>query len=305
MPEQAVNILHVEDDDMDAELMRDALCDSGNSKNFSIIHVSSLRIALDEMKKNKYDAILLDLNLSDIRGMDNVIAIKEENPDIPVIVLSGDDNDNVALEAIDNGAQEYVMKGHCNGKIIRLAIHSSIRRKQVERTLFKQANYDTITGLPNRNLFQNYLERALEKADRWKRTETVMFIDLDNFKEVNDKYGHEAGNQLLKEAAIRMSATLRSSDLIARYGGDEFTVLLDDDSRDAKSAAGQAATKLLYAFHEPFEYEGNNIDFSASIGITIYNNGGQDYITVLKSADKAMYEAKSAGGHQFRFAPFM
>jgi len=298
-----VKLLHVEDDAVDALLVEEFLYQSANQNNFDIVHVDSLKNALTEIRDNGYDAILLDLDLKDISGIDNVRAIKEQNPDLPVVVLSGLDNDSAALEAIDQGAQEYIVKGHCNGKLIRLAIHSSIRHKAVERQLFKQANYDDVTGLPNRRLFKDYIGRALSKAKRWERNEIVMFVDIDNFKEVNDTYGHDAGNALLCEVAVRMTDALRASDIIARYGGDEFTILLDDRSEDFRSAAGAAATKLLYAFNDPFLYDGHAIEFSASIGIAAYPDSGEGCKELVKNADKAMYQAKEAGGGQFRFAP--
>ena len=303
MSQAAIKILYIEDDLTDAELMQEILHSGvGKSNQYNVVHVESLKAALNQIASQGFDAVLLDLNLKDISGMDNILAIKEENPDLPVIVLSGVDSDAIALDAIDHGAQEYVMKGHCDGKIIRLAIQSSIKRKAVERRLFKQANYDPLTGLPNRTMFQDYVEKAICKAERWKRHETVMFVDLDYFKKTNDTYGHDAGNAVLKEAAIRMKTVLRESDIVARYGGDEFTILLDDRSDDSRSAAGQAVTKLIYAFHAPFEYEGNSIDMSASIGIATYPASGSDFRSLIKSADKAMYKAKKAGGHQFCFA---
>lgn len=302
MSDKAIKILHVEDDSTDALLMQEILHNEVGLNQFDIVHVDSLKDALKELCHKGYDAVLLDLNLSDVCGVDNVDAIKEENPNIPVIVLSGVDDDRTALQAIDRGAQEYLVKGHCDGKVIRLALHSSIKRKEVERRLFKQANYDDLTGLANRRMFEEYLERTLAKASRWKRDETIMFIDLDNFKQVNDALGHAAGNALLKEVSIRMTSLLRSSDIVARYGGDEFIVLLDQGSSDLLSGARQVATKLVYALNAPFEYAGRQISCSASIGVAFYPDSGKNYIELMRSADQAMYQAKQAGGAQYKIA---
>ncbi len=302
MNHSTLKILHVEDDATDAMLTHEVLRNELGTHQLDVVHVDSLKSALEELRGVGFDAVLLDLNLRDISGLDNVKAIKEQNPDLPVVVLTGVDSDITALEAIESGAQEYLVKGHGDGRVIRLAIYSSIRRKAHERKLYREANYDDVTGLPNRRMFQNYVERALQRAKRWKRNETIAFIDLDHFKRVNDTLGHEAGNAMLREAALRMKNTLRETDIIARYGGDEFVILLDDHSPDVKSVAGQVVTKLLYVFNEPFQYQGHAVEFSASIGVAVYPFAGRTYASLIKSADVAMYQAKKAGGHQFRFA---
>lgn len=303
MIQPAVKLLHVEDDSMDALLMQELLNDTGMNQ-FDVVHVGCLQRALSQLRNSGYDAVLLDLNLPDARGLENVSAIKEQSPDVPVIVLSGMDDDLLALKAVDAGAQEYLVKGHGDGKVIRLAIHSSIKRKALERKLFKMANYDDLTGILNRRHFQDYLELALARARRAGRHEVLMFLDLDNFKQINDTYGHEIGNEVLKEAAERIKRTLRTSDFIARYGGDEFIILLDGSNGDMKYASGGVATKLLYAFAQPFHCRGHFIEFTASIGIACYPESGNDFASLIKSADSAMYEAKRAGGHQFRYALF-
>ena len=295
-------ILHIEDNFADAYLMQEAMLGDTGSVRYDIEHVDTLKDALNSLQSQGYKAVLLDLELSDASGLSNISAIREEQPDLPIVVLSGQDDDAKALQAIEHGAQEYIVKGHSNGKVINLALQSSICRKEVETRLFKQANFDCLTGLPNQRFFIDSLERELAKAKRWQREMVVMFLDLDNFKPINDEHGHDAGNAVLMEAADRMTKTVRKTDLIARYGGDEFIILLDDHSKNIHSIAGQVATKLLTSFDKPFEYNGNILEFSASIGIAIYSGAGDDYTSLIASADKAMYQAKKSGGHSFYFA---
>lgn len=294
-----IKILHVEDDDKDAELVKAILFDSIASGLFDILRVDSLKSALKEIINSHFDAIILDLHLKDISGMDNISAIRSQNPDLPIIVVSGVDNYKEALNAIDHGAQEYVIKSHCDGKILKLAIYSSIKRKAFERKLFKLANYDSLTGLANKKMFQDYVEKSIEKAVRWNHSEILMFMDIDNFKEINDKFGHDAGNMLLKEVSNRMINVLRSTDIASRYGGDEFTILLDDRTYNPLKTAKAVATKIINSFSKEFSYDNDKIKFSASIGISVYPDCGVDYNSLIKFADSAMYEAKRLGGNQY------
>lgn len=297
----SVKILHIEDDDIDAMLVRDVLHSDVGYGQFDIVHVSSLRDALKELNTCSYDTVLLDLNLRDVQGIDSVSVIKEENPDIPVVVISGVDSDSIALNAIDCGAQEYLAKGHCSGRVIRHAIHSSIKRKAVERELFKQANFDELTGLSNRRFFLEYLQRTLDKANRWNRSEVILFLDLDRFKNVNDHHGHEFGNAVLREAAARMIRSLRSCDIIARYGGDEFVILLDSRSDNCQMTAKKIAEKIIARVNKPFDINGTRVQLSSSIGIAIYPTCGLNCEDLIKNADSAMYQSKSAGGGVFSF----
>ncbi len=304
MTKSAVKILHIEDySNNTTPMVEQALNHESTTKQYNIVHVDNLVEALAEMRRTGYDAVLFDLHPGDGRKLEDVKAIQEQNPDLPVVVLSGWEDDAIALEAIDNGAQEYLIKSHSDPKVIQLAIQSSIKRKAIERQLFKQANYDSLTGLANRRQFEDYLERALYRAKRWQSHKALMFIDLDNFKHINDRWGHEAGDLVLKEVAVRMTQILRKSDIIARYAGDEFAILLDDHVNEHKVACGAVASKLLRAFNKPVRYhDSDSINIMASIGIAIYPNCGEDYKELLRAADNAMYEAKKAGGNRFCFA---
>ncbi len=177
--------------------------------------------------------------------------------------------------------------------------HDITRRKQDELKVWKQANFDALTGLANRTLFRDRLDQALAHAHRNQARLCLMFIDLDRFKEVNDTLGHDLGDKLLQQAANRLESAVRADDTVARLGGDEFTVLLQD-----LSGADQAKTiarKLLDELKAPFRINGHDAYVSGSIGITLYPDDGEDVETLLKHADTAMYRAKTAGRNRYRF----
>ncbi len=172
-------------------------------------------------------------------------------------------------------------------------------RKQAEDQLAYLANYDALTGLPNRYLFQDRLDHALRQADRSGEQLALLFLDLDRFKAINDTFGHAVGDEMLKLAARRLLSTVRASDTVARLGGDEFTLLLENvsDSEEAGSVAGKA----LDAMNQPFVLGGRELCVSVSIGIALYPGDAADTVTLLKHADAAMYQAKEQGRASYHF----
>ncbi len=175
----------------------------------------------------------------------------------------------------------------------------AIERKRAEDTIWRQANYDTVTHLPNRRLFRDRLEQEIRRAQREQRLLALLFIDLDRFKEVNDTLGHDAGDALLVEAAHRISATIRDTDTAARIGGDEFTIIMPQllDTRRVE----EVAQMLVDALAVPFQVGHEMVYLSGSIGITIYPNDAGDLENLLKNADQAMYVAKNRGRSCYSF----
>lgn len=185
-----------------------------------------------------------------------------------------------------------------NPRTGRIELHGVTRdiseRKEVEAKMAHMAQHDPLTGLPNRALFSDRLERALAASRRSGIPTALMFLDLDKFKPVNDTYGHAVGDVLLQQAAERMKAALRASDTVGRIGGDEFVVLLPAVERMEDALV--VAEKLLAALREPFIIEGRSVEVSCSIGIALHPEDGRDEIELSKNADTAMYWAKSDGG---------
>ncbi len=169
-----------------------------------------------------------------------------------------------------------------------------LQRKQAERAMRHLATHDTLTGLANRALLQERLEQAIHRARRHHRRLAVLFIDLDRFKYINDSLGHTAGDMLLTHCAHRLTACLRDIDTVARFGGDEFVVILED-LVESSDAIGPIA-KMLGQCSEPFEILGRELTTTASIGVSVFPDDGADAETLLMNADAAMYRAKDAGG---------
>ena len=171
-------------------------------------------------------------------------------------------------------------------------------KKQSEEVIWRQANFDPLTQLCNRRLFYNRLKNAIHQAMREKSSFALMFLDLDHFKEVNDTLGHDQGDILLIEAARRIQECVRDTDIVSRFGGDEFVLLLTTIKPDVGIA--KVAGKILTTLAKPFHLNKEIVSVSASIGVTICPNDGSDVTTLLKNADRAMYLAKDAGRNCWR-----
>ncbi|MBR0568510.1 EAL domain-containing protein [Azoarcus sp. L1K30] len=172
-------------------------------------------------------------------------------------------------------------------------------KRQAEDRIRHLAHHDALTGLPNRSLLADRLEHALDRARRGERKLALLFIDLDRFKHVNDSLGHPVGDRLLQEVARRLEATVRDQDTLARQGGDEFVVVIEDVA-EAEDAA-RVAVKLLGALEVPIALDGHEIYVGGSIGISLFPNDGDSSDALLRCADSAMYEAKAQGRSTYRF----
>jgi diguanylate cyclase (GGDEF)-like protein/PAS domain S-box-containing protein len=188
-----------------------------------------------------------------------------------------------------------------SGHGLAMTIRDVSEKKSYEQALLKMANIDALTSLPNRHWLMKFLPAALNRARKRNTMFAILFIDLDNFKAINDTLGHEAGDQLLQEAAIRLQSVLRPVDKVVRLGGDEFTLLLDSFSSQEEVA--QVAARINQKFSVPFEITEQKtvVLVGTSIGISLFPHDGNDSATLLRNADIAMYSAKAAGKGQFRF----
>lgn len=181
-------------------------------------------------------------------------------------------------------------------QFVSLQVAAAIERKQAEARLQHVAQHDPLTDLPNRELFHDRLDVAISRARRENEPLALLYIDLDRFKRINDNYGHDAGDMLLREVASRLRQCVRESDTIGRFGGDEFAVLLG--SLRLPGDATTVATKIRLALHHPYAIGHHRLEVAASIGIAFYPTHGESREQLIRCADDAMYRAKRQGGNR-------
>jgi len=205
------------------------------------------------------------------------------------------DGSELAIE--DSAAPILDADGHLTGAVVIFRDHKMSRENTTR--MAHLARHDSLTGLPNRLAFAEYFEQSISLARRHQRKVGLLFIDLDNFKQVNDRLGHKAGDRLLRDVSRKLTSCVRSTDLVCRHGGDEFVVLLSEINHPED--AGGVAAKIWKAAARPFHIQGHSVELELSIGISLYPDDGDDLELLMQRADAAMYCAKHEGGNEYCF----
>src|SRR6266850_351616 len=290
-------VLLIEDNPGDVRLIREMLAE-GEDGIFELACVGRLSQGLEYLATGSACLVLLDLSLPDSYGFDTFLKVYAHSPKVPIIVLTGHDDQTVALSAVKTGAQDYLVKGKLDRELLLRSMQYSIERKRYQEQLEYQANYDALTGLPNRNLLRDRLRQSVF-AQRFVRSIGVVFLDIDHFKFVNDSLGHNTGDKLLQNVAERLTETVRDGDTVARLGGDEFILILND--QPGQEVIYRAMQRIMSRIAEPIDIDGQELMVTCSAGISLYPQDGPDVETLLKNADAAMYQAKEKGRNNLQF----
>ena len=272
--------------------------------------VSAVRAAA--VDETPFSVVFLDIRMPP--GPDGIWAasrIREIDLNVDIVIAtaySDTDPRQITAQVPPEEKLFYVQKPFHPHEVRQLALALGRSKWSAENRFRQLAHYDSLTGLPNRTLFLDRIAQTVESARRHQRRAAVLFVDLDNFKRINDSLGHDFGDEILKITADRLRRCARTSDAIthpspdataARLGGDEFTMLLSEISEAESSAL--VASRVLEAMNEPMLVDGHEVIVSPSIGIAIFPEDGEDVATLLKNADLAMYFAKRGGSNCFRY----
>ncbi len=320
-------VLVVDDERFFISLLIDIL-----SSKYHVISADNGYDCLKLVKQESVDLILLDIIMPNVNGFDVCKLLKEqpESRDIPVIFLTVKNDVENEVKGFEIGAVDYLSKPISSAIVhARVKTQLALRKAQKElkrysgelenlvaqrtveltremtktqkayENLHFLANYDQLTQLPNRNLFNERLSYASKQTQRNGIEFAFLLIDLDRFKQVNDIFGHHVGDLLLCQVSNRLTENLRGVDTVARLGGDEFAVILTD--KVSKKSVATVATKILAQLKQPFEIENHIIFITGSIGITFFPTDTEDPSELMKLADMAMYHAKEQGKNTFDF----
>jgi|GEM_PF-579065 len=295
-PEDAPTVLVIEDNPTDAETIR-AMLDPVASE---IVLTERLAEALQLMRGRTFDAVLADLSLPDARGLDVVVRLRMLAPDAAIVILGGLDDEDVALRGVQMGVQDYLSKRTMDARSLRRTLRYSVERKRAEQRLAYLARHDQLTGLANRTTFLEKLTSALARARRQAQPLAVLFVDVDRFKAINDSLGHEAGDLLLKTVSERLQASVREYDTVARIGGDEFAVLLEDLA--SPGGPTEVSQRILTALTAPIVVNDIELVMTGSVGVAIHPQAGDTSERLMKAADSALHSAKAKGRNNFQMA---
>jgi diguanylate cyclase (GGDEF)-like protein len=291
-----VKVLLVEDNRDYAWMLRLVLAET-NSNNFQLTHVEHLNDALAHLGDTKFDVILLDLSLPDSQGYETFNKAYNLAPDVPIVVMTAIDDKQLALRAVREGAQDYLVKGDTDVTQLVRAIQYAVERHRTLTELKRLSLVDDLTGLLNRRGFLSMASQHMKIAERANRELLLFFADLDGLKQINDTFGHQEGDQALLDIASILKETFRSSDLIARLGGDEFTILAIDAP---KNNANIILTRLKENLNRQ-NTEDSRYQLSLSVGMARFDpQNAIDLDRLLAQADKALYEQKRGAKNYVR-----
>lgn len=296
--DQGINLLSVEDSDEDFETIKGILDDC---HQISLSRASDIKEALQILERDQFDVIFLDHILPDGNGMDLLTNMDEKGVETPVVVITGKGDEMTASQVIQAGAYDYLPKEKVSKESLSRSISNALEKfrlkkeiKTAHKKMAEMSTRDDLTGLCNRRHFMEGLEGEVARTGTYQSSLALCVVNLDDFKRVNDTYGHSGVDTVLVDVSKMLTECFRQSNLICRYGGDEFAVILSNVQLEKVRTACKRFREMVAA-HQ-FEHNGSEFHVTVSVGITSYDSGlDQCFVELVTVADHALYQAKEEG----------
>jgi diguanylate cyclase (GGDEF)-like protein len=298
-----MHILLVDENVKDREIIKRAL--RNNKDVISLYESSSAKEGLKAAESGRFDVLLLDYRMPEVDGIEMVIELRSR-PNLgetAIVMMSASGDEELALACLQAGAQDFITKDEITAAKLQRSIIQAQKRFELERKLHNSfcqvrelAEKDSLTGLSNRYHFEEALKVSIDNNKRFQSNIALLLLDLDHFKNINDSYGHETGDKLLKYVTIVISSCLRGNELFGRLGGDEFAILIT--GLKFATDATSVAQRIIKSLESPIEINGHSIQCGVSIGISMHPQNADSAEELTKYADIAMYRAKKRGRNQ-------
>lgn len=289
LTDRPINVLLVEEDPQAHDQLQH-IFDTAAHARFEVDWTRHLSDALERLSRGGIDVVLLDLNLPDSHGLNTFERANAFAPDVPIVVLTALDDQEVAMRLVQAGAQDYLMKDEVRPDSLVRSLLYALERHRLLSALRSLSLIDDLTGLYNRRGFAELGEQHLKLAMRTDRSVTLVYLDLDRFKDINDSYGHHVGDEALNRVAEILRAAFRRSDIIARMGGDEFAVLALEASGDNADVLVERLRTKVDEFNENGEQP---YRLAMSLGVSRFSAEARTKLDeLLTTADSAMYTEK-------------
>lgn len=296
-----IRILVVDDEDNFRSTLKDFLA----AHNHQILEAGNGVQALEVIEREEVDLVISDMRLPKMDGITFTHKVKERRQDIPVIVMTAYASIESAVEAMKAGASDFITKpfkfAHILFIIERAMETKQLREMAVKSEYYKQlSNLDGMTSLYNYRFFKEMLRHEVDRHTRYNRSLSLLMIDIDDFKQVNDTYGHLVGDQVLKQIAELLKKSIRSHDLVARYGGEEFAVILPETMEEEAIKVGKRIVSTIADYKFNLIEGKSSENLSVTVGLASFPKDALDAEQLVENSDQALYKGKNSGKNQVR-----
>jgi len=297
MQKQPTRILLIEDDEDDFILTRDLLSEIDGG-DYRLDWARTYQDGLKQIQADSHDVYLIDYRLGADNGLQLLRETVQAGTPAPIIMLTGFADREIDLAAMQAGAADYLVKGHMDGQLLERAIRYALERSRLLKEIHELAAHDSITGLYNRRELNRFLDYELGSSRRYNHPLSFLLMDIDHFKSINDNLGHQAGDEVLNRIAQLLRSAARTSDLLARYGGDEFAVVMTETPIDEACQGAERLRKAVEA--ETIRIErGNgsveNVKVTLSVGVAGFPDDADSSAALIDASDRTLYWAKRQG----------